>query len=88
MVENGNLINAVVGGRDLAVSWDPKFESLGVWFNDTGAPVTEIDFFGNTPAGRLKRVDVLKPGMFWHVWAEYYPHTDINRTGFADTATA
>jgi hypothetical protein len=50
--------------------------------------VTEIDFFGNTPAGRLKRVDVLKPGMFWHVWAEFYPHTDINRIRSADTAAA
>lgn len=88
VVENGNLINAVVGGRDLVVSWDPKFESLGVWYNDTGAPVTEIDFFGNTPAGRLKRVDVLKPGMFWHVWAEFYSHTDINRIGSANTAAA
>jgi hypothetical protein len=88
VVENGNLINAAVGGRDLVIAWDPKFESLGVWYNDTGAPVTEIDFFGNTPAGRLKRVDVLKPGMFWHVWAEFYPHTDINRIRSADTAAA
>lgn len=88
VVENGNLVNASVGGRDLVISWDPKFESLGVWFNNTGAPVTGIDFFGETPTGRLKRVDVLKPGMFWHVWAEYYPHTDINRIGSADKAAA
>jgi len=47
--------------------------------NDTGKPVTEIDFFGNTPAGQLKRVETLKPGLFWHVWAEFFPHTDINR---------
>lgn len=88
VVGNGNLVNATVGGRDLVVSWDPKFESLGVWYNDTGAPVTEIDFFGKTPGGQLKRVEDLKPGMFWHVWAQYYPHTDINRTGSADKAAA
>ncbi len=57
----------------------PRFESLGVWFNDTHEPVTDIDFFGNVPTGRLRRVDALKPGLFWHVWAEFFPHTDINR---------
>ncbi|MEP1932888.1 MAG: DUF3179 domain-containing (seleno)protein [Roseibium sp.] len=81
VVANGNLVNATVGGQDLVVAWDPKFESLGVWLNDTGAPVTEIDFFGQTPNGQLKRADMLKPGMFWHVWAQYYQHTDINRIG-------
>jgi hypothetical protein len=79
LVEQGNIVNAEVDGQQLVVAWDPRFESLGVWYNDTGAPVTEIDFFGNTPAGHLKRVETLKPGLFWHVWAEFFPHTDINR---------
>jgi hypothetical protein len=43
--------------------------------------VTEIDFFGNTPTGKLKRVEALKPGLLWHVWAEFFPNTDINRVG-------
>lgn len=79
VVEQGNVVNAEVDGRPLVVAWDPRYESLGVWYNDTGEPVTEIDFFGNTPAGRLKRVEVVKPGLFWHVWVEFFPHTDINR---------
>ena len=83
VVEQGNVVNAVVGGRSVVVAWDPRYESLGVWYNDTGAPVAEIDFFGETPVGRLERVDVLKPGLFWHVWAEFFPHTDINRQGSA-----
>jgi len=74
-------INATVGGRDVVVAYDPKYESIGVWYNETGAPVAEIDFFGDTPAGKLERVETLKPGMFWHVWAEFFPHTDINRVG-------
>jgi hypothetical protein len=79
VVGQGNIVNATVGGRQLVVAWHPHYESLGVWYNDTGAPVTEIDFFGNTSGGRLKRVEVLKSGLFWHVWAEFFPHTDINR---------
>ncbi|MEM8702101.1 MAG: DUF3179 domain-containing (seleno)protein [Pseudomonadota bacterium] len=81
VIESGNIVNARVGTRDLVVAWDPKFESLGVWYNDTDAPVTEIDFFGVTPAGKLRRVETVRPGMFWHVWAEYFPNTDINRIG-------
>ena len=81
LVEQGNVVNAEVAGRPLVMAWDPHYESLGAWYNDTGSPVTEVDFFGNTPAGQLKRVEVLRPGLFWHVWAEFFPHTDINRVG-------
>ena len=81
VVEQGNIVNAEVGGRPLVVAWNPGYESLGIWYNHTGEPVTEIDFFGNTNAGQLKRVEVMKPGLFWHVWVEFFPHTDINRIG-------
>jgi len=83
VVQNGNVVNAVVGGRDLVVAWDPVYESLGIWYNDTGSAVTDIDFFGQTPAGKLKRVETVRPGMFWHVWANFFPNTDINRVGAA-----
>jgi hypothetical protein len=79
VVEQGNIVNAEVGGRPVVVAWHPRYESLGAWYNDSGAPVTDIDFFGNTPSGRLQRVEVMKPGVFWHVWVEFFPHTDINR---------
>lgn len=79
VVEQGNVVNAEVGGHPLVVAWDPRYESLGVWYNDTSEPVPKIDFFGNTPAGQLKRVEALRPGLFWHVWAEFFPHTDIDR---------
>ncbi|WP_338550942.1 DUF3179 domain-containing (seleno)protein [Roseovarius phycicola] len=73
-------INTSVGGRGIVVAYDENFESLGVWYNDRGGPVSEIDFYGKSDQGQLARVETLKPGMFWHVWAEYFPHTDINRT--------
>lgn len=88
VIENDNIINAAVGGRDLVIAWDPNYESLGAWYNDTGAPVNEIDFFGTTSRGRLARVENLKPGLFWHVWAEFFPDTDINRDSSAETVAA
>lgn len=87
VVANGNVVNAVVGGQPLVVAWSPDYESLNVWINDTGAPVREIDFFGKTPVGQLQRSPDVKAGLFWHVWAEFFPHTDINRTGAAPEGT-
>lgn len=83
VIEQGGLINATVGGRDIVVSYDPIFESLGVWYNESDAPVSAIDFFGMSDQGQLQRVETLKPGMFWHAWAEFFPHTEINRVGKA-----
>ena len=77
--ENSGIINAKIGGRDIVVTYDPKYESVGAWYNDSGMPVTQIDFFGKSDQGPLKRVETLKSGMFWHVWAEFFQHTDINR---------
>lgn len=79
VIEQGNLINTEVGGQPLVVSWDPIYESLNVWINDTGAPVPEIDFFGRISSGKLERSPDVKAGLFWHVWSEFFPHTDINR---------
>ena len=79
--ENNGLINAMIGGRDIVVAYDPKYESLGAWYNDSGVPIKQIDFFGNSDQGQLKRVETLKSGMFWHVWVEFFQHTDINRVG-------
>jgi hypothetical protein len=80
IVENGNLVNAMIGGRPVVIAWDPIHESLGAWYNDSGNPVTVIDLFGVSDQGQLTRVETLKPGLFWHVWVEFFKDTDINRT--------
>ena len=59
--------------------------SVGAWYNDSGMPVTNIDFFGASDQGQLKRVETFKSGMFWHVWVEFFQHTDINRIGFGNS---
>ena len=76
---NNGLINSMVGGRSIVIAYDPKYESVGAWYNESGVLVTEIDFFGHSEQGQLKRVETLKSGMFWHVWVEFFQHTDINR---------
>jgi hypothetical protein len=79
LVEQGNLVNTEIGSRSIAVAWDPVYESVGAWYNDSGTPITRIDFFGLSDQGNLDRVETLKPGIFWHVWVEFYQKTDINR---------
>ena len=79
LVDQGNLINTTIGGRIIVVAWDPVYESIGAWYNDSGKPITQIDFFGESDQGSLTRVETLRPGMFWHVWVEFYQKTDINR---------
>ena len=88
VAEHDDLINARVGGRDIVIYGDRKHESLGVWYNDSGQPVQEMDFFGNSDQGKLQRVETLKPGMFWHVWVEFFPETEINRVTEPETAAA
>ena len=78
--ENGNLVNAKVGGQDVVIAWDEQYQSLGVWFNHTGAEIASIDFWGMADAGqRLTRVETTKAGAFWVVWANFFPTTDVNR---------
>jgi hypothetical protein len=84
--ENDGLVNATIGGRDVVVAWDPKYESVGVWYNESGSPIAKVDFFGRSDQGQLRRVETLKSGMFWHVWAELFAHTDINRVGTPQAA--
>ena len=81
VVDQDWIVNARVGGRDVVVSLDPKYESLGVWYNDTGQPVTHCDFWGQSDQGQLQRVETLRAGLFWHVWAEFFPDTSINPVG-------
>ena len=84
LVDQGNLINTIIGGRDIVVAWDPVYESIGAWYNDSGTPIKQIDFFGKSDQGSLTRVETLRPGMFWHVWVEFYQQTDINRLAESD----
>jgi hypothetical protein len=72
-------VNVKVGDRDIVASYDNIYESVGIWYNDSGNPIQHVDFFGESDQGRLARVETVKAGSFWHVWANFFPATDINR---------
>jgi hypothetical protein len=78
--ENGNLVNTTVGGQNVVIAYDEKMQSLGIYYNTSGAPVTEIDFYGNTQAGKMERVETVKAGAYWVIWANFFPETDVNRS--------
>ena len=88
VVQHGAPINATVGEHDIVVAYDPAYESIGAWHNDSGQPISEIDFWGMSDQGQLKRIEALKSGVFWHVWAEFFPHTGINRVTDSRDAAA
>jgi hypothetical protein len=77
--ERGAPINVTVGGRDVVVAYDSSYDSVGVYYNTTRVEVATIDFFGDTPAGRLPRVETLKAGLYWFIWCNFFPQTDLNR---------
>lgn len=81
--EQGDLLNVKVGGRDVVVAYDADYDSIGVYYNDSGAPVYEIDFFGDTPRGHLERVETLKAGLYWFIWCNFFPQTDLNRASIS-----
>jgi len=72
-------LNVKVGGRDIVVHYDNFYESLGIWYNDTGKPITKVDFFGDSNHGKLERVESVRAACFWHVWSNYFQETDFNR---------
>lgn len=80
VISQGKTINVVIGGKEIVIDYDEEFDSLTAFFNTTGEAVTDVDIFGNTESGvQLDRVNTLKSSLFWFIFAEFYPHTDVNR---------
>ena len=86
--KNDNLVNATVGGRQLVIAYSTEFESMGVYYNDTSAEVTQVDFWGDSNVGKLKRVETLQAGAYWCVWYNYFPHTKLNELDSLDELSA
>lgn len=79
VISQGGLINLVVDGKDIVVSYNQEMESLGVFYNHTSQAVKQLDFLGYLENGdRLERVETLKAGIFWVVWANFFPQTELN----------
>ncbi|WP_070965080.1 DUF3179 domain-containing (seleno)protein [Vibrio sonorensis] len=76
--EQGQPINLSLGGKDVVIHYDNNFKSLGIYYNTTGKPIEEIDFYGETEFGKLERVESVKAGAYWIIWVNFYPETLVN----------
>ena len=65
--------------RDEAIRYVKMYDSVGVYYNDSGARVNSVDLFGQSDQGELARVETLKSAVFWFIWYEFHKNTDVNR---------
>ena len=79
-LEKQPVHNTEVGGEPVVVVWYPDYETLGVFsrrIDGRTIEINEIDVYGNTKLGKLKRVTQY-PNVFWMVWSHWYPKTKVN----------
>lgn len=86
--EQGNLLNVLVGDRNIVVHWDEEYESLGIWYNDSDTAVSSMNFFGQSNVGNHERVENVKAGCFYGMWFNFFPQTDVNRLPLLSTVLA
>lgn len=80
LVEQGNIVNVKIGGQPIVVAYDSEYDVVTAFFNPDGQPVTAVDVFGKTGEGKqLERVNTLKSRIFWFIFVEFFPTTDVNR---------
>jgi hypothetical protein len=77
--QQGGPINVDIGGKQLVIYYDPEFDSIAAYYNDSGRRVSSVDLFGHSDRGTLARVETLKSAIFWFIWYEFYKSTDVNR---------
>ncbi|WP_188047038.1 DUF3179 domain-containing (seleno)protein [Vibrio vulnificus] len=76
--EQGQPLNVEVGGKNIVIDYDNEFKSLGIYYNSTGHIIDDINFFGENEYGRLERVESVKAGAYWFIWANFFPETKVN----------
>ncbi|BFM18167.1 hypothetical protein R50073_43500 [Maricurvus nonylphenolicus] len=79
--EKGNIVNTRIGGQDIVASYDPEYASVNIWYNHRGTTITQVDFFGHSDKGQLQRVETVKAGLYWCVWINYFPESQLNDDG-------
>ena len=73
-------VNVVIGGEHVVVDYEEQYDAITAFFNPSGKAVQEVDVFGVSDSGeKLERVNTLKSKIFWFIFAEFYPQTDVNR---------
>mmetsp|Transcript_96395 Transcript_96395/g.267787 ORF Transcript_96395/g.267787 Transcript_96395/m.267787 type:complete len:438 (-) Transcript_96395:74-1387(-) len=73
--------NMTVGGTSVVAAWDAEAASLGIWRRPSAQHISRsIDVHGRVGGqGKpLERLNTVKAGVYWIVWANFFPQTRIN----------
>lgn len=80
LMDGNSPVNVEIGGEQVVIDYDVENDSVAAFVNVTGTNVSEVDIFGNIPSGKqLQRVNTLKSRLFWFIFVEFFPDTDVNR---------
>jgi hypothetical protein len=77
------VINETVGGIPVVIAYYPEYGTVGGFsreLNGEVLQVTEIDVYGNTPQGKLRRIDMFSE-VYWMVWAHFHPGARLLMAG-------
>ncbi|MBL1141129.1 MAG: DUF3179 domain-containing protein [Proteobacteria bacterium] len=78
--QQNNIINTTIGEKPIVINYNPQLDVVTAFFKNNTAPISTIDIFGITEDGtQLKRVNTLKSKLFWFIFVEFFPDTDVNR---------
>ena len=72
-------LNVEIGGRDIVVVYHEDFDSVGMYRNESGQPVSRIAFGGESDRGPLPRLETMKAQAYWVVWQNFFPQSEVNR---------
>ncbi len=81
--EHGDVMNVKLGGCDVVVAYHDDLDSVGIYVNDTGKAVHHIEFGGDSDQGELPRLETMKAAVYWVVWQNFFPQTEVNRPPIA-----
>jgi len=78
--QQGNTVNVVIGGEHIVVDYDEEYDAVTAFYNTTETPINDVSVFGVSDEGvQLNRVNTLKSKLFWFIFVEFFPETDVNR---------
>ena len=77
--DHGDLMNVRLGDREVVVAYHSDLDSVGIYVNDSGNPVRSIAFGGRSDQGDLQRLETMKAAVYWIVWQNFFPQTEVNR---------
>ena len=73
--------NMQCGAVPIVASWDNNVDSLGIWIRPSEKVINEtVNVHGKVDGkgDSLERVSTVKNGLWWYVWQNFFPSSDVN----------